>query len=128
MTDHDSPTKLVMMIVSDPDADDLMATLVENALNHFAHEEQLFARFGYPDLAAHSSTHDRIATEMIGLKQTFKDTDFSRKLMLQSSIDIESFVPADEIDRLYWETPYHLLPDGKTGIEAFAVHRDGQQA
>ena len=58
---------------------DLMATLVENALNHFAHEEQLFAQFGFPDLAAHSGTHDRIATELVGLKQTFKDTDFSRK-------------------------------------------------
>ena len=31
MTDHDSPTKLVMMIVSDRDADDLMATLVERS-------------------------------------------------------------------------------------------------
>ena len=61
------------------EVNDLMATLVENALNHFTHEEQLFARFGFPDLAAHSSTHDRIATELIGLKQTFKDTDFSRK-------------------------------------------------
>ena len=27
------------------------------------------------------------------------------------------------IDRLYWDTPYHLMPSGKTGIEAFAVIR-----
>ena len=27
------------------------------------------------------------------------------------------------IDRLYWDTPYHLVPSGKTGIEAFAVIR-----
>ncbi len=34
-------------------------------------------------------------------------------------IDIESFVPAASIDRLYWDMPYHLVPSGKTGIEAF---------
>src|SRR5262249_53667984 len=38
-------------------------------------------------------------------------------------IDIEEFVPAASIDRLYWDTPYHLLPSGKTGIEAYSVIR-----
>src|SRR4029077_5095756 len=36
---------------------------------------------------------------------------------------IEEFVPARSIDRLYWDVPYHLVPSGKTGIEAFAVIR-----
>jgi DNA end-binding protein Ku len=27
------------------------------------------------------------------------------------------------IDRLYWDTPYHLVPSGKTGIEAYVVIR-----
>ena len=38
-------------------------------------------------------------------------------------IDIEKFVPRASIDRLYWDTPFHLVPSGKTGIEAFAVIR-----
>ena len=38
-------------------------------------------------------------------------------------IDIEKFVPRASIDRLYWDTPYHLVPGGKTGIEAYAVIR-----
>src|SRR3984893_14839688 len=38
-------------------------------------------------------------------------------------IDIEKFVPRTSIDRLYWDTPYHLVPAGKTGIEAYAVIR-----
>jgi DNA end-binding protein Ku len=33
-------------------------------------------------------------------------------------------VPRDSIDRLYWDTPYHLVPSGKTGVEAFAVIRE----
>ena len=38
-------------------------------------------------------------------------------------IDIEEFVPLKSIDRLYWDSPYHLVPSGKTGVEAFAVIR-----
>jgi len=36
-------------------------------------------------------------------------------------IDIEEFVDASSIDRIYWDQPYYLAPAGKTGIEAFAV-------
>ena len=45
------------------------------------------------------------------------------KLESTRIIDIEKFVPRASIDRLYWETPYHLVPAGKTGIEAYAVIR-----
>ena len=45
------------------------------------------------------------------------------KLELTRIIDIEKFVPRASIDRLYWDTPYHLVPMGKTGIEAYAVIR-----
>jgi len=38
-------------------------------------------------------------------------------------VDIEHFVDADEIDRIYWDEPYYLAPSGKTGIEAFSVIR-----
>ncbi len=38
-------------------------------------------------------------------------------------IDIDRFVDADAIDRIYWDEPYYLAPAGKTGIEAFAVIR-----
>lgn len=36
-------------------------------------------------------------------------------------LDIEEFVDADSIDRIYWDEPYYLAPSGKTGIEAYAV-------
>ncbi|WP_421995727.1 Ku protein [Reyranella sp.] len=38
-------------------------------------------------------------------------------------IDIEEFVDAAGIDRIYWDEPYYLVPSGKTGIEAFSVIR-----
>jgi DNA end-binding protein Ku len=45
------------------------------------------------------------------------------KLESTRTIDIEEFVDAAAIDRIYWDQPYYLGPSGKTGIEAFAVIR-----
>lgn len=42
-------------------------------------------------------------------------------------LDIEKFVPRATIDRLYRDMPYHLVPSGKTGIEAFAVIREAMR-
>lgn len=46
------------------------------------------------------------------------------KLESTKTIDIERFVPAEEIDRVYWDNPYYLAPDGKLAQEAFAVIRE----
>ena len=43
------------------------------------------------------------------------------------TIDIDSFVPREEIDRRYLNNPYYIAPDGKAGIDAFAVIRDAMQ-
>jgi DNA end-binding protein Ku len=51
----------------------------------------------------------------------------SVKLESTHTIDIEKFVPREGIDRLYWDVPYHLAPNGKTGTEAFAVIREAMQ-
>src|SRR4051812_5924960 len=43
------------------------------------------------------------------------------------TIDIDSFVPRDEIDERYLNHPYYIAPDGKAGIDAFAVIRDAMK-
>ena len=43
------------------------------------------------------------------------------------TIDIDKFVPADEIDKRYYERPYYIVPDDKSGEEAFAVIRDAMK-
>jgi DNA end-binding protein Ku len=45
------------------------------------------------------------------------------RLESTKTIEIERFVPGDEIDRLYWDNPYFLAPDGKLAQEAFGVIR-----
>ena len=43
------------------------------------------------------------------------------------TLDIDKFVPVDEIDRRYFDRPYYIVPDGKAGEEAFAVIRDAMK-
>ncbi len=40
------------------------------------------------------------------------------------TIEIDEFVPKDQIDQLYLNNPYYLVPDGDVGAEAFAVIRE----
>ncbi|WP_270933451.1 non-homologous end joining protein Ku [Falsiroseomonas oryzae] len=52
-----------------------------------------------------------------------------KKLKLESTkvIDIERFVDGREIDRLYWDEPYYLVPDGKPAQDAYAVIREAMR-
>lgn len=43
------------------------------------------------------------------------------------TVDIESFVPREQIDKRYLDKPYYIAPNGKAGVEAFAVIRDAMK-
>ena len=43
------------------------------------------------------------------------------------TIEIDSFVPRDEIDKRYYNNPYYIAPDGKAAVDAFAVIRDAMK-
>ena len=43
------------------------------------------------------------------------------------TIDIDKFVPEQDIDKRYYERPYYIVPDDKSGEEAFAVIRDAMK-
>jgi DNA end-binding protein Ku len=49
------------------------------------------------------------------------------KLESTRTLDIERFVDVAEIDRLYWNAPYYLTPDGKVAVEAFGVIREAMR-
>jgi DNA end-binding protein Ku len=49
------------------------------------------------------------------------------KIESNHSIDIDSFVPREEIDRRYLNHPYYIAPDGKVALDAFAVIRDAMK-
>ena len=46
------------------------------------------------------------------------------KLETTHTLEIERFVDGGTIDRLYWNDPYFLVPDGKDELDAYSVIRD----
>ena len=51
------------------------------------------------------------------------------KVALESThtIDIEAFVPRSEVDAIYLDAPYYLVPDDRIAQEAFAVIREAMK-
>lgn len=51
------------------------------------------------------------------------------KVKIESSqtVDIEKFVPREEIDPRYMDTPYYIAPDDRVAQEPFAVIRDAMK-
>jgi DNA end-binding protein Ku len=49
------------------------------------------------------------------------------RLETTRTLDIERFVDDDDIDRLYWNDPYFLTPDGDMAVEAFTVIREAME-
>src|SRR6187200_313118 len=54
------------------------------------------------------------------------DKEELENIALESTrtIDIDQFVPREEIDELYFVRPYYIVPDGKVGHDAYAVIRE----
>ncbi len=51
----------------------------------------------------------------------------SVRLETTRTLDIERFVDEADIDRLYWNEPYYLVPDGEMAVEAFTVIREAMR-
>jgi DNA end-binding protein Ku len=57
------------------------------------------------------------------------DEDLDRvKLEARRTIDLVQFVDHCEIDPIYFDKPYYVVPDGKLATEAYAVLRDAMRA
>ena len=57
-------------------------------------------------------------------------TRSSNSIELESArtIDIQSFVGAESIDWIWYDTPYYLTPDDPIGEEAYCVIRDAMRS
>lgn len=56
------------------------------------------------------------------------DDDFDKvKLESTRTISIDQFVDESDIDRLYWNDPFYVVPDKGLGAEAFAVIREAMK-
>ncbi len=48
----------------------------------------------------------------------------SVRLESTHTLDIERFVSSQDIDRIWWNDPYYLVPEGAAGLDAFTVIRE----
>src|SRR5438552_14925896 len=57
---------------------------------------------------------------------TSRSSPKNSKIAIESkrTIEIDEFVPKKEIDEVYLNSPYYLIPDGDVGQQAFAVIRE----
>jgi DNA end-binding protein Ku len=57
------------------------------------------------------------------------DDDELEAIAIESNhtIEIDSFVPREQIDQRYLDTPYYIAPDDRVGQEAFAVIREAMR-
>ena len=59
---------------------------------------------------------------------TVSDEDLAAiRLKSTKTIEIERFVDFDDIDPLYFDSAYYVLPDGKMALEAYAVIREAMK-
>lgn len=54
-----------------------MDLMLAEAAHHFAHEEELLARWQYPQAAAHAAKHAELAAQFERVMKEFADTDIS---------------------------------------------------
>lgn len=53
------------------------------------------------------------------------DEDFARaRVPATQTFDVRAFVPASEVEDLYFDEPYYLAPNGRSAVKAYALIRD----
>lgn len=58
----------------------------------------------------------------------FDEADFDKvKLDSTRTISIDEFVDESEIDRLYWDDPFYVVPEKGVGVDAFVVIREAMK-
>jgi len=57
------------------------------------------------------------------------DEDFARvRVPATQTFDIRRFVPAADVEDLYFNSPYYVVPQGKSAVKAYALLRDALRA
>ena len=72
---------------------------------------------------------DRLKGYKVGGEYVLLEEEELNNVALESThtIELESFVAREEVEELYLDEPYYLVPDGKVAYEAFAVIREAMR-
>jgi DNA end-binding protein Ku len=99
--------------------------IINRKTGHRIHNEIVDAQTGKP-----VDDEDQVKGYEVkkGKYVLMEDEDF-QSVALESThtIDIESFVPREEVDEIYLDGSYYMVPTDKTAAEAFAVIREAME-
>jgi DNA end-binding protein Ku len=96
--------------------------ILNRKTGHRVHREFVDADTGKPVEAKEqlkgyeTGAGDYIAFEPEEIERAVPDAD--------KTLDVQSFVPGDQVDDTYFDRPYYLAPDKPAGAEAFALIRN----
>jgi DNA end-binding protein Ku len=97
--------------------------ILNRKTGHRVHREFVDAETGKPVEAKEqvkgyeTSAGDYIPFEPEEIEKAVPEAD--------KTLDVEAFVPCDQVDDVYFDRPYYLAPATPAGADAFAVIRDG---
>jgi DNA end-binding protein Ku len=99
--------------------------IINRRTGHRVHNQVVDAETGEP-----VDPEDRVkGYKAEGGKYTLIEEEDLDRVALESThtIDIEGFVPRDEIDEIYLDESHYIVPDDKVANEAFAVIREAME-
>ena len=96
--------------------------IINRETGHRVHNQVVDAETGEP-----VEEEDRVKGYKVeGGRYILLEEEDIERVALESThtIDIEAFVPRDEVDEIYLDESYYIVPDDKVATEAFAVIRE----
>lgn len=99
--------------------------IINRETGHRVHNQVVDAETGEP-----VEEEDRVKGYKVeGGRYVLLDEDELDRVALESThtVDIEAFVPRDEVDELYLDESYYIVPNDKVATEAFAVIREAMR-
>jgi len=86
-------------------------------------------RVRYSETGKEVPQEDRLKGYKVGGEYVLLEEEELNNVALESThtIELESFVAREEVEELYLDEPYYLVPDGKVAYEAFAVIREAMR-
>lgn len=99
--------------------------IINRQTGHRVHNQVVDAETGEP-----VEDEDRVKGYKVeGNRYVLMEEEELDRVALESThtIDIEAFVPREEVDELYLDEPYYIVPNDKVATEAFAVIREAMR-
>jgi hemerythrin len=93
--------------------DSLLSQLLEGIRNHCAYEEELMLRYGYPEIQAHKSEHDRLKRNLVDLIERYRNGELVLSIAVVMELKCWATIHIEKSDK-----PLGMFLIDQKGFEA----------